>query len=177
MGCVYSPADEYVTDHTEYDWYDDNDSGFVIDLLMEESDDYKKGVVDSKILLATQMVVYKETGNQYNDLKNVTVWVAHSTDSWNAFNAISPDGSASYENTMCVYFESYDLDNFVIAISPIAWLELDRKTFLQFFIHELVHYISAQEHDGNSDHNHEFEEYWGKDGLLERLLSKTLEVL
>jgi hypothetical protein len=177
MGCMYSPADEYVTDHTEYDWYDNNDSGFVIDLLMEESDDYALGVIDSKMLLTAQMVVYKEADSQYDSLKSVTAWVAHSMDSWNAFNGISPDGSESYEDTMCIYFESYDIDDFVVAISPRAWQELDRKTFLQFFLHELVHYISAQEHDGDSDHNHTREEYWGKGGLLERLLNKTIEAL
>lgn len=178
-GCAYSPADEYVIDHTEHDWYDDNSSGFVIDFLMEKSDDRKIGIVDSQEMLSATMAVYEESGSRYDALQTVTVWIAHSIESWNAFNSISPDESESYEDTACLFFESYDIDDFVVAINPLVWTGtvVDKKGFLRHFIHELIHYVSSQENGGDSDHNHKREKYWGKNGLLELALNRVVEKL
>jgi len=178
-GCVYSPADEYVLDHTAHDWYNDNDSGFVIDLLVEKNSDSKIGVVNSTEMLEATMAVYIESGSQYDALRTVTVWIAHSIESWNAFNSISPDESESYEDTACVFFESFDIDDFVVAINPLVWTGavVDKKGFLRHFIHELIHYVSSQENRGDSDHNHKKEKYWGKNGLLEITLNRVVEKL
>ena len=176
IGCYYSPADEYVQDHTEYDWYDDTPDGFVIDFLMEESDDVGKSAISSKNLLLVNSVVYESTGKKHDELKSVTVWVAASLDSWNAFNRISPDGSETYDNTMAVFYDNSTLDDFVLAINPELWLHMSKEDIVRFYVHELTHFISLKE-TGDSDHGHVQDKYWGEGGLEEQLVSAALEAL
>jgi len=171
IGCYYSEADEYIQDHTEYDWYDDTPDGFVIDFLMQESDDVSKSAVSSKDLLLVNSTIYNYTGKQYDDLKSVTMWVASSMDSWNAFNSISPDGSSSYDDTMLVFYDNSTLDAFVLAMNPDLWLHGSKADILYFYVHEFVHFISSRENNGDSDNGHVREEYWGEGGLYEQLLA------
>jgi hypothetical protein len=173
--CYYSEADSYIQDHTEYDWYDDTPEGFVVDFLMERSADVGKTAVSSKTFLRVNSTVYEYTGNKYDDLKSVTMWVSASRDSWNAFNEISPDGSPNYDNTMAVFYDNSSLDTFVLAMNWRLWLEGSQNDILYFYVHELIHFISSQENAGDSDYNHAREEYWGPDGLFEQLLY-TLEI-
>jgi len=176
IGCYYSEADAYIQDHTEYDWYDDTPDGFVIDFLMEESDDVGKSAISSKNLLLVNSVVYESTGRQHDELKSVTVWVAASLDSWDSFNRISPDGSETYANTMAVFYDNSTLDDFVLAINPELWLHMSKEDIVRFYVHELTHFIASRE-VGDSDHSHARSEYWGADGLEERLVAAALKAL
>lgn len=175
IGCYYSEADEYVQDHTEHDWYDNTSDGFVVDFLMEESDDVGKSAVSSQNLLLVNRVIYEYTGSQYNTLKSITMWIPSSMKSWNTFNEISPDGSASYDDTMFVFYDNSGLDSFVLAINPDLWLHGSRTDILYFYVHELTHYISSQENSGDSDHNHLYGEYWDDGGLYDQLLDAVEE--
>jgi hypothetical protein len=169
LGC-YSAADEYIIDHTEHDWYDDTPDGFVIDFLMEEADDVSKCAVSSQDLLKINKIVYEYTGNRYDDLKSITLWVSASERSWDAFNNISPDGSSSYADTAFVFYDNSTLDAFVLAVNWDVWINGSWHDIVHYYVHELVHFVSSQEQNGDSDHGHRFEEYWGKNGLLDQLL-------
>jgi predicted SprT family Zn-dependent metalloprotease len=99
------------------------------------------------------------------------MWVAASRDSWNAFNEISPDGSLNYDDTMALTYDNSTIDSFIIAINCKLWLEGSRDQIIYFYVHELIHYIASQEQNGDSDHNHLREKYWGAKGLFEQLLN------
>lgn len=171
--CYYSPADEYIQDHTEYDWYTDNTEGFVIDFLMEKSANVSRVAVAPQTLLKVNSVVYYYTKEQHTALKSITMWVSASASSWDAFNNISPDGSLSYADTAMLTYDESALDSFIIAVNYKVWNESGAPEFLHYYIHELVHYIAGQERNGDTDHNHQKAEYWGENGLFTRLVQQV----